>query len=312
MRISKKVATTSKVLGLSVAALTVYFFQFTILRKENSTIQNDTGTNWDNYIGIIKNGKEWLDNQHTEKVSITSSDGLNLCATFLPAMTKTKKTVIAFHGYKSKGSNDYAVISEFYHAQGYNVLIVDNRAHGESEGKYIGFGCLDRKDCLKWVEYAKNRFGDDSIIFLHGISMGAATVVMASGEELPSCVKGIISDCAFTSAWDIFKYILKRDYHMPPFPLLYTTSYLTKFLAGYGFRDCSSLDQVKKAKVPFLFIHGSDDNFVPTKMSKQLYDACPTDKNLIIVEGASHAESYYADTDTYEKEIGKFLNKYSS
>lgn len=310
MKLSKAVTFATTTTLTATTALTAYFFQFVVLRKPNAPAPDNTGTDWDKYIGFIKERKEWINTQKTEKLSITSFDGLKLCATFLPAKTQSNKFILAFHGYRSKGLNEFSAISYFYHNKGYNVLIVDDRAHGESEGKYIGFGCLDYKDCISWIKYIVNRFGEDIDIFLHGISMGASTVLMASGEDLPKCIKGIIADCGFTCPWDVFEHILKRDYHLPPFPLLPATSSLCKFLAGYGFRERSTIDQVSKTDIPILFIHGEKDTFVPTYMSKQNYKACSSEKELLIIEGAGHAESYYSSTKEYEEALNKFINKY--
>lgn len=311
MKLIKNMAKATALSSVAIGGVAAYFFQFAILRKKDSNEGPDnTGTDWDKYKITIRERKEWLSEQKKENVSITSFDGLKLKAIYFPAEIESKKFVIAVHGYRSCGLNDYSAISKFYHSKGYNMLIVDNRAHGESEGKYIGFGCLDRKDCIKWIAYIVNRFGEDSTVFLHGISMGASTVLMTSGEELSDCVKGIIADCGFTSVWDVFTYILKRDYHLPSFPLMNISSKMCKILAGYDFRDCSALEQVKKAKLPILFIHGDEDNFVPTDMGRQMYDACNSEKRILIVKGAGHAESYYAATHEYESTVDEFLNKY--
>lgn len=311
MGLLKKIVVVTTAISASVLAVSVYFFQFTVLRKkDDGEGPENVGTNWEKHIPFIRQRREWLDKQPKEPLSITSCDGLKLSAIFVPNEKPSNKVVIAVHGYKSKGINDYSAIAPFYLSKGYNMLIVDNRAHGKSEGKFIGFGCLDKKDCIEWINYIDKRFNGDCSIVLHGTSMGASTIMMASGQSLPKSVKCIISDCGFSSAWDVFKYILKRDYHLPAFPIMHITSFINKIVAGYSFRECSAIEEVRKTKLPILFIHGEKDDFVPTQMGIDEYEACASEKSLLIVKGADHAESYYADTQAYEEAVNKFLKRY--
>lgn len=189
------------------------------------------------------------------------------------------------------------------------MLLVDERAHGESEGTYIGFGCLDRKDAAKWAEYAVELLGGGCEIWLHGMSMGGSTVLMASGMKLPREVKGIISDCAFTNAWEVFSHVLKTQYHLPAFPVLNISDQMTISRAGYSLRECSAKEEVKKAKVPILFIHGDADTFVPCRMCREIYDACASEKEILIIKGAGHCESFYKDQEKYEETLTAFLEK---
>lgn len=290
-----------------------YFFRFTILRKPTATAENNinANTDWSRHMDFIHKRKEWLETKNLEQVYITSNDNLKLHGTLLKN-ENSKNFVICFHGYTSKGLNDYTSLSKFYYEQGFNVLMVDERAHGDSEGTYIGFGVLDRNDAVKWVEYTIERFGKDTTIFLHGTSMGGATVLMTSGLDLPPNVKAIISDCAFTSAYDVFSHILKRDYHIPKFPIMNITEYMTKKKAGYGYNDVSTLNEVAKTKIPILFIHGDKDDFVPVWMSEKNYEVCNSEKELLLVKNADHAESYYVDTNAYEQALKRYIDKYSA
>lgn len=289
-----------------------YFFRFTILRKPTATLENNinANTDWSKHIDFIHKCREWLDTQKTEDVYISSFDGLQLHGTLLKCGDK-KNLVICFHGYTSCGINDFAGISKFYNEQNFNVIMIDERAHGESEGKYIGFGVLDRQDAKKWIEYAVGSFGKDVNIFLHGISMGASTVLMTSGLDLPKNVKAIIADCGFTSAYDVFSHILKRDYHIPKFPIMNITECMTKKNAGYGYNDVSTLNVVAKTTIPILFIHGEKDDFVPVWMSQKNYEACSSEKEILIVKDADHAESYFAGTRVYEQAVKKYIDKYA-
>ena len=272
------------------------------------------GTDWSQYSDILAERKDFIQAQPLENVYQTSFDGLKLHATYIPAISENKekngnkkRIVICFHGYTSKGMADFTGLSDYYLRQGYAMLHPDARSHGESEGKYIGFGCLDRKDALGWINWAIEKCGEDVEILLHGISMGGATVLMTSGlEELPSQVKGIVSDCAFTSPKEVFAHVLKSMYHMPSFPIIPMANILNKKLAGYGMDECNAKREVAKAKVPILFVHGSKDTFVPVNMCHEIYDCCASPKKKLIIEGAAHAESYFKDMATYEKALDEF------
>lgn len=253
---------------------------------------------------------EWFYQQEFEQVQITSYDGLVLNGYFLEAETPTNKTAILVHGYSS-WAEGMGVYAKFYYENlGYNILMPDARGHGSSEGDYIGLGWHDRKDYVKWIDYVIERKGTSSEIVLHGVSMGGAAVLMTSGEELPDNVKAIISDSAYTSAKDELAYMLTRLYHLPSFPLLQSTSLLTKIRAGFFFGEASALKQVKKANKPILFIHGGNDTIVPVEMVYKLYENCGSEKELFVVAGAAHGTAYNVDPEGYERQITEFLNKY--
>lgn len=265
---------------------------------------------WEVYKEIIHANKDWLTPREKEHITIQARDGITLHADLYPADTETDKLIICSHGYTTTGWDACSSIGAYFIKQGYDCLIVDNRAHGKSEGDYVGFGILDRFDILKWIEYINERYDSKKKILLYGVSMGAATVVMTAGfEDIPSNVKAVISDCAFTSPFDVFSHIMKRDYHMGKFPVMNINNVMCRKNAGYGFQDYSTLDAVKTTKLPILFIHGELDNFVPTDMSRQNYEACTSPKELLIVENAGHAASYYENSALYEKTIEEFLSK---
>lgn len=292
-------------------ALAQYFFRRTMLRANaaRGRTMDMSGTNWDVYIPKIREHKEWLRQKPQEDVFLTSGDGLKLHATYFPC-ENSKKAVICFHGYTSEGLNDYSSIAKFYLEAGFHLLIVDERAHGQSEGTYIGFGCLDRNDAKLWMEYAVNRLGPDCKLMLHGISMGAATVLMSTGLSLPKQVKAAVSDCAFTSAYEVFQSVLKTMYHLPSFPLMNIADRIARRQAGYGLNECNAKTEVARSHTPTLFIHGDQDTFVPCSMVYALYDSCRAEKNLLIVPGASHAEAYYKDPAAYENAVSAMIGQY--
>ena len=287
--------------------LAEYFFRRTMIRQNASTerTQKMAGTQWENYLPMIRERKEWMMCQEHEDVWITSQDGLRLHGTYFPGDGGTK-IVICFHGYTGAGTKDCAGLSAYYLKHGWRMLLADARAHGESGGKYIGFGCLDRFDAQKWIEYVVERMGEDCEIFLHGISMGGATVLMTSGLNLPPQVRGIISDCAFTSAKEVFAHVLRDMYHIPAFPLLQIADVMNRKRAGYGLDECNAAREVQKAQVPILFIHGTEDTFVPYRMCRILCENCASEHTCLSVEGAGHAESYYKETARYEKALDTF------
>ena len=303
------------ILGAGIVAAAVetgiagYFFRRTMIRghaKEERTTKM-AGTDWNQYLPEIRKKKEWVVRQEREAVSIIARDGLRLKGHFYPG-ANPDKVILCLHGYTSRGSNDFNSLAYFYLHLGYSLLIVDHRSHGESEGTYIGFGCLDRFDALKWIKYLEKRCGKNCQVMLHGISMGGATALMVSGLSLPDCVKGIISDCGFTSAWEVFDSVLKNTYHLPSFPILQIADVMAKREAGYGLNECNALNEVAKSTVPILFIHGDADTFVPSRMCHKLYKACKARKEMLIVKGAAHAESYYKGTEKYENKVKEFLN----
>lgn len=287
-----------------------YLFKIIIYRQKKSSSQKDIDAvaSWYRHYPIAKEGRRWLENMPYINVYIKSFDGLRLYGALLE--NYSDKIVICVHGFTGSGKKDFASLAQAYYKNGYNVLLVDNRAHGQSEGKYVGFGVLDRLDLRNWVKYVINRFGSNVQVFLHGISMGAATVLMAS-SIMPKNVRGIIADCGFTSVYEIFEYVLKRDYHLPKFPIIYLTNIMSKIRAGYGYKDVNTTAEIARSDIPILFIHGENDEFVPLWMTMKNYSHCKAYKELFIVRESEHAESHYIDKKGYERRILTFIEKIS-
>ena len=321
MGILKNTMTCLGVLAAAGVGETAYFYRRT-MKRNNAKVERTmkmAGTDWNQYAPLLQERKAFMLAQDHRDISQMSFDNLKLHATFFPALEEyvdktemaagKKKAVICFHGYTSKGMSDYIGLSDYYLKRGYAMLLPDARAHGESEGEYIGFGCLDRKDALVWIHWLIQEVGEDVEIVLHGTSMGGATVLMTSGLELPAQVKGIVSDCGFTSPKEVFTHVLNSMYHLPAFPVIQGADIMNKKLAGYGMDECNAKREVAHAKVPILFIHGSNDTFVPTHMCNEIYDCCASPKKKLIVEGAAHAESYYKDTEKYEQALNEFFDE---
>ena len=243
-----------------------------------------------------------------EKITLTLSKKEYLNAHLLVPPNPNGKIILASHGARSDGIGEFCKIGPYFYSKGYIVMMPDHRGCADSCGKYMGYGTHESKDTYLWVEYLKKRF-PKQVIFLYGISMGAATVLMMSDNAEDEAIRGIISDCSYTSAWDEFSYQLKMSFHLPEFPVLYICDFYSKIFAGYSFKDAYPYEHVKKAKKPILFIHGRADDYVPYYMMDILYKACPNEKYKVTIDNALHARSYYQDNIKYEKEIEKFIEK---
>lgn len=253
----------------------------------------------------------WFDSQSFEEFEMINDKKQRLRGYLLPAEKPSNVYVFGSHGYRSSGKGEFCLMTKFYHDRGYNVFLVDHQASGESDGKYIGFGYHECPDCLKWLEFLNERFGNDIQIILHGVSMGCATVTMMSGSgKLPENVKFVVADCGYTSAYDEFNSNVGKFKPIAA-PFMSMANVINKKLSGYDFKDASPIESVKNVSVPMLFIHGGMDTFVPTEMAYKLYDACSSkDKDLLIVEGAGHAESYPKNSALYESKVIEFIEKY--
>jgi len=256
----------------------------------------------------------WVDSLQRENALrdtfILAEDGVRLHALYLYADTLTAHTAVAVHGYTDNAVRMLHIAYLYNHDLHYNVLLPDLRFAGQSEGDHIQMGWKDRIDVLQWMNIANEIFGDSTQMVVHGISMGGATTMMVSGEKQQPYVKCFVEDCGYTSVWDEFSHELKTSFHLPPFPLMYTTSWLCEKKYGWNFKEASSLKQVAKSQLPMLFIHGDKDTYVPTWMVYPLYEAKPEPKELWIVPGAAHAVSYQENKQEYTDRVRAFVGRY--
>ena len=267
----------------------------------------DENPNWKEYIDANQKGREYIYSLKHEDLYIQSFDNLKLHALFVPN-TKQDKTIICVHGYKAKdGLYDFGQSAKFLYSTGYNILFVDDRSHGYSQGKYIGFGVLDCKDINSWVNYLTNEYKQETIV-LYGISMGAASVLNGSAL-VNDKVKGIVEDCGFASGYDEVKYQIKQMYHLPSFPLVQIANLELMLLAKYSLKEKEAYRSIREYKGKLLVIHGGNDHFVCTQDAYKIYENANCDKNILIVEGASHAKSYLKDTKEYEKQFKRLLDE---
>ena len=255
----------------------------------------------------LNDAQKWLEEKsnYSDKY-IESYDKLQLHSYVVTQ--NSNKWAIVVHGYGGSGKL-MSDKSKYFYDMGYNVLIPDLRGHCKSEGDYIGMGWKDRLDIISWINFIIKENPNAEIV-LHGTSMGAATVLMTSGENLPSNVKAIVADCAYTSAWDEFSYQLETYLKVPSYYILNVTNMVTKLKAGYSLKEASALESVKKATVPILFIHGDKDKFVPYSMMDKLYDATSSPKEKLTIDGGEHANSDLVSPFLYWLTVEDFLNQY--
>ena len=305
-----------EVICLSVVALLLFLFLLLIsigeillkisLKRESyigKIVSKKTRENYPNYKIDLK----WWKDYSLEEVCVTSYDGKKLYPMILKAKKETGKVAIIIHGYNAKYQemNKYA---ELFYNLGYNVVLTQNRAHGKSEGRFIGMGWLDRLDMLEVINMCIQKFGEGCSIDIFGLSMGAATVCMLSGEKLPSNVKHLISDCAYASVYEEFKYVYESNTKLPATGLTEILNIYAKIRCGYSIKNADARTKLPNCKVPILFIHGEKDTFVPYDNLKKLYDATPDNlRHAYTFENAGHAECLPYNEEKYTQIVKEFL-----
>lgn len=298
-------------LGLLVVVMALYLligvvcFKITLSRK--SSVKRAINKTMQKTLENYKIDFCWWDKFTFEKLSLISKDGLKLVGHFLG--NSTDKLAIIVHGYGAD-YREMQLYTKYFVEKNYNILAVENRAHGNSEGKMIGMGWLDRLDLIQWINLMLEKNPNYQIVLM-GLSMGASTVCMASGEKLPKNVKAIISDCAYANAFEEFRYVFNHRTHLPAFPLLNIFNMYTKSVYKFDMKKADASVQVKKSKTPILFIHGDKDSFVPTENVHKLYAAAPEGlKQIYIAKDAEHAMSYPSNEIEYERQLNLFLKNY--
>ncbi|MFR0822656.1 MAG: alpha/beta hydrolase [Clostridia bacterium] len=256
--------------------------------------------------------QKWLEENAQDVYTKANNGGLKLHGYQIKqAQNNNNRWAILIHGYTADAI-EMTSAAKCFLSLGYQILMVDLRGHGKSEGTYIGMGWPDRLDILDWIEWIVEQQTEAEII-LYGVSMGAATVMMTMGEErLSKNVKLAIEDCGYTSVWEEFCWELKTLFKLPAFPVLYAANFVAKVRAGYDLKKASSIEQLKKAKIPLLLIHGEDDKFVPFFMQEQLMHAGNGVKEKLVIKGAAHAECAKINPTLYWKTVEQFIDKYAN
>lgn len=297
---------------LALVMITSYICFYKIFRANRDKHKLDgegfpvlEGRVYDPYRAQIK---EWIKETRAlphRDVSITSFDGLTLRGKYYEHK-KGAPIEILFHGYQGSGERDLGGAATRCFALERNALIVDHRGSGESDGNVVTFGINESRDCADWVRFTIENIDKDAKIIITGISMGAATVMIAAGTELPENVVGALADCGYTSAKEIIMTVMKKM-GLPP-KLLYPFAKLGgRIFGGFDVDERSPIESLKHAKIPVLFIHGDDDRYVPYEMSVKNYESCTSHKKLVTVHGAGHGLAYPADIPYYLKEVGDFF-----
>lgn len=259
-----------------------------------------TGTDAQSQFSLLRKeaAARLLEKEH-ETVELEARDGEKLVGHWF-CREDAKRTIVAMHGWRSSWVDDFGIISDFWLNNGCNVLFAEQRGQNNSGGDYMGFGLLERYDCADWAAWVQEHC--DLPIYLNGVSMGAATVLMASNLPMPENVRGIMADCGFTSPHAIWAHVVKDNLHLSYSDVRKKTiDAISKQRLQGESADYSCEDALKDCKIPVLFVHGSEDHFVPVEMTYQNYKACASEKRLLIVPGAGHGQSYWKEQEKYEK-----------
>lgn len=299
------------ILSLIIAfAIVVYYFFSIAFVKHNigNTDDLDDPVNKPllKHKDAISKGIEYNNTTPHKWIFTRSFDGLNLAGRYYD--NKSDKTVILFHGYRSSALRDFACAVEMYMSFGFNVLLCDQRSHGRSEGKLITFGVKEKRDVVSWCEYICEKYSPKKIV-LGGMSMGATTVLLALGENLPINVKTVIADCGFTSPEDIILKVAKQSFKINAKYFLPFLNLYCMFFGKFSIYNNDTRETVKKSDIPIMLIHGENDGFVPCEMSVETYRNANDKSELLIVKEADHGLSYLIDTPLVRDSIKKFLKE---
>lgn len=319
MKTSTKMMIAAAAVTCAAAAMAKYFCDYALgngknsfnvkcgFRKTDGKLSDEQQALADSMEERGRNFREWF-SANAEDVNLLTNDGVKVHALLMKANTPTHRYAVLCHGYKDC-AEEMGYQAYNFRKLGYNVLAVDGRASGSTQGKYIGMGWLERRDICGYVNFITSRDAQAQIL-LYGVSMGAAEVMMAAGEKLPANVKVIVEDCGYTSVWDEFKLQLTDIFHIPSFPVLNIVSLYCKLVHGFSFREASAVKALRKCNIPILMIHGTEDQFVPFSMLDELYNAASGDKEKLAIKGAGHIQSSAVAPELYWGKIREFADKY--
>lgn len=290
---------------VALVALLCWAFKTAFKRSDIRLIDVNVGPIAE-YKDVFSSSLEYIDTLPCERLYAKSFDGLRLAGNYYNNNSDT--TILLFHGYRSDGKFDFSCAVKFYFELGLNVLVVDQRANGESEGKYITFGIKERRDVLSWIELINQKYAP-KYVFISGVSMGATSVMMASNLNLPENVKGIIADCGYTSAPEIIKRVSLRAFKINATPILPALNLMCKVLGRFNLYETTTQKSLSESEIPIFFIHGMRDDFVPCEMTKRSYESARGKKYMHLVEEADHGISFLVDTKNIQDKITVFINE---
>lgn len=297
------------VLGLLFIFLAVIFYFFCVaFVKRDVGNMDDVNAPCNKVLGEFKEpiakGIEYINSTPHKWVETVSFDGLKLKGRYYD--NAKKNTVIIFHGYRSSAARDMSCAVQMYSSFGFNVLLVDQRAHGRSEGRLITFGVKESRDVLSWVNFVTEKYAPQKIV-LGGMSMGATTVLLATSQGLPPTVKAVVADCGYTSPVDIIKIVAEKDFKIKADFFIPFLDLFCRIFGKFSIVNISTVDSLKNCKIPVMMIHGEADGFVPCEMSKQAIKSCNEKSRLLTVDGADHGFSFLIDKPRVLQEIKDFL-----
>ncbi len=292
---------------ITIIVLALYWaFKTAFMRSDIRLVSFETGPLAE-YKSVFDKSLSFIDKLPTERVYIKSFDGIVLAGSYYNNNSDT--TILLFHGYRSDGRFDFACAVKFYIELGLNILVVDQRANGESGGKLITFGIKERRDVVCWVDFINQKY-EPKNIFLSGVSMGATTVMMASNLKLPQNVRGIIADCGFTAPPDIIKKVAREAFKINAEPIMPVLNFMCKFFGKFSLYETSTEKALSESNIPIFFIHGKCDGFVPCEMTEISYNSARAEKYLCLVDDADHGISFLVDTENIQNQITNFVKKY--
>ncbi len=299
------------VLILVFAFFSILFYFFNLTFVKNSKLNVDNLNSSSNaflkpYAEVLKEGMDYIERTEHKRYETVSFDGLKLFARYYD--NKQENTIILFHGYRSSAKHDFSCAVKMYCDMGFNVLLVDQRSHGLSEGKLITFGVKESRDVISWIEFLNAKFKPKQIV-LSGLSMGASTVLFSLKYEMPLNVKCVIADCGFTSPIDIIKKVAKQNFKLDADFFIPIFDIFCRIFGKFSIKNISTVDIVKRSKIPILLIHGKNDNFVPYQMSQEVYNTAKDNVKLVLVDGADHGISFLVETELVIANLKEFLQK---
>ena len=294
-------------IGFCIVGTGFYLLDYSLLPDPNRC---DTDSAYADLYSRYPSMEEWVENHPLQEISILNPEGKRLQALYHQAEAEGGKTAIIVHGYRDCNIK-FLYLARMYNELGFHVLLPDLAAHGQSQGEAIQMGWKDADDLLLWCGVADSLFStelQETHILVHGVSMGAATVMNCSGRDVPAGVKGFVADCGYTSVWDEFAKQLQAQFGLPTFPIMNIASLLCEWKYGWNFQEAAPIESLRKSRLPMLFIHGTADDFVPTRMVHELYDAKPADKKLWLAPDAGHGLSYLYHPEEYTARIRTFCH----
>lgn len=285
------------------------FYIACVRRKEIQWLLEDEvkKTPYGRHFDNIRTGDHFLSEHNAQDIWIKSYDGLRLYAVYVPA-EKPIGTIILAHGYRSNKLVDFGIVFELYHNMGMNLLVIDQRSHGMSEGRFITFGVKESRDIQSWITYHNAHFGTCPV-FLSGLSMGASTMLYLADTDLPKNVRGIIADCGFTSAKQIISHVYRRVIHLPAAPSIWAAELFARSIADFSLFEKDTRKSLQSSKLPVFLIHGTADGFVPCEMTRQAYASCTGKKEMLLVEGADHGVSFLLESARYTQMVKDFITE---